>query len=112
MWRVSSGTQVPRLVALGAGGPALVRLTPSQLTDGPWCPDDVSTNRYDADLFRVRRVGVRIRLQTGNALLRASLASGRGALFANPGTAMNAARMVPDQSIQFDVSPRNMNSRR
>jgi hypothetical protein len=57
-------------------------------------------------------VGVRIRLQTGNALLRASLASGRVALFANPGTAMNAARMVPDQSIQFDVSPRNMNSRR
>jgi hypothetical protein len=112
MWRVSSGMQVPRLVALGAGGHGLVRLTPSQLTDGPWCPDDVSTNRYDADLFRVRRVGVRIRLQTGNALLRASLASGRGALFANPGTAMNAARMVPDQSIQFDVSPRNMNSRR
>jgi hypothetical protein len=112
LWRVSSGMQVPRLVALGAGGHGLVRLTPSQLTDGPWCPDDVSTNRYDADLFRVRRVGVRIRLQTGNALLRASLASGRVALFANPGTAMNAARMVPDQSIQFDVSPRNMNSRR
>jgi hypothetical protein len=112
MWRVSSGVQVPRLVTLSAGGPGLVRLTPAQLTDGPWCPDDISANRYDADLFRVRRVSVRIRLQTGNALLRASLASGRGALFANPGTAMNAARMVPDQSIQFDISPRNMTSRR
>jgi hypothetical protein len=112
MWRVSSGVQVPRLVSLAAGGPGLVPLTPSQLTDGPWCPDDASANRYDADLFRVRRVRVRIRLQTGNALLRASLASGRGALFANPGTAMNAARMVPDQSIQFDISPRNMNSSR
>jgi hypothetical protein len=112
VWQVSSGVQVARLGPLGAGGPGLVRLTPSQLTDGPWCPDDVSANRYDADLFRVRSVGVRIRLQTGNALLRASLASGHGALFANPGTAMNAARMVPDQSIRFDISPRNMNSRR
>jgi hypothetical protein len=112
MWRLSGGVQVPRLATLGAGASGLVRLAPSELTDGPWCPDAVSANRYDADLFRVRRVSVTIRLQTGNALLRASLASGRSALFTNPGTAMNAARMVPDQSIRFDVTPRNMHSRR
>jgi hypothetical protein len=112
MWQVVSGAQVPRLGALSAGGTGLVRLTSEQLTDGPWCPDEASANRYDGDLFRIRRIRVKIRLQTGDAALRAALASGRGAPFANAGTAMNAARMVPDQSIQFDISPRNMNSNR
>jgi hypothetical protein len=105
---MGGGVQVPRLASLGAGS-GLVKLTSAQLTDGPWCPDAASENRYDADLLRVRTVRVMIRLQTGNALLRASLASGRGALFANTGTARQAARMVPDLSIRFDVSPRNMN---
>ncbi len=108
-WRMVGGEQAPRLALLGPSGEGLVRLTAAELTDGPWCPDAASDNRYDADLFRIRTVRVAIRLQTGNAWLRASLASGRGALFANPGTARNAARMVPDQSIRFDVTPRNMN---
>jgi hypothetical protein len=112
LWQVSGGVQMPRLATLDAGGAGLALLTPGQLTDGPWCPDENNENRYDADLFRVRRVRVRIRLQTGNNRLRASLASGRDALFANVGTATVAARMVLDQSIQFDVSPRNMHSRR
>ena len=103
------GEQVPRLASLGPFGEGLVRLTAAQLTDGPWCPDASSDNRYDADLLRIRTVRTIIRLQAGNALLRASLASGRGALFANPGTATNASRTVPDQSIRFDVTPRNMN---
>ena len=107
-WQMGGGVQVPRLASLGAGS-GLVKLTSAQLTDGPWCPDAASENRYDADLLRVRTVRVTIRLQTGNSLLRASLASGRGALFANTGTASQAARMVPDLSIKFDVSPRNMN---
>ena len=106
---MAGGEQAPRLALLGPFGQGLVRLTAAELTDGPWCPDAASDNRYDADLFRIRTVRVAIRLQTGNAWLRASLASGRGALFANPGTARNAARMVPDQSIRFDVTPRNMN---
>lgn len=108
-WLADSGAQVPRLASLGAAGSGLVMLTSAQLTDGPWCPDAASENRYDADLLRVRTVRVTIRLQTGNALLRASLASGRSALFANTGTALHADRMVPDLAIRFDVSPRNMN---
>ncbi len=108
-WQAGGGELSSRLAPLGPANSGLVRLTAAQLTDGPWCPDTVSENRYDADLFRIRKVRVIVRLQTGNALFRLSLASGRGALFANPGTAVNAARIVPDQSIQFDVSPRNMN---
>ena len=108
-WQVVGGEQVPRLVALGPFGQGLVRLTSAQLTDGPWCPDAASGNRYDADLLRIRTVRTAIRLQTGNARLRAALGTGRHALFANPGTATNPSRTVPDQSIRFDVSPRNMN---
>jgi hypothetical protein len=106
---MSAGKPVPRLAALGASGPGLARLTDAQLTDGPWCPDALSENRYDADLFRIRKVRVAIRLQTGNPRLRAVLGGARSALFANPGTATSAVRTVPDQSIVFDVAPRNMN---
>lgn len=109
VWQMVGGEQVPRLASLGPIGQGPVSLTAAQLTDGPWCPDAASGNRYDADLLRVRTVRTTIRLQTGNTWLRASLASGRGALFANPGTATNPSRTVPDQSIRFDVSPRNMN---
>lgn len=107
-WQISGGEQVPRLASLAADS-RLVRLTAAQLTDGPWCPDAASPNRYDADLLRIRSVRVAIRLQTGNPRLRASLGSGRGAFFAHAGTAMNPARTVPDHAIRFDVSPRNMN---
>ena len=109
-WQMSDGQQVTRLASLGAAGPmGLVRLTAAQLTDGPWCPDASNTNRYDADLLRIRKVRVTIRLQTGNAALRGSLTTGNAALFANAGTATSAARTVSDQSVRFDVSPRNMN---
>ena len=40
----AGGQPVPRLAVL-AGGPALVKLTPEQLTDGPWCPDESNANR-------------------------------------------------------------------
>jgi type II secretory pathway pseudopilin PulG len=53
--------RVPRLGVLG-GGSGLVLLSPAQLTDGPWCPDAASANRYDADLLRIRKIGVTLRL--------------------------------------------------
>jgi type II secretory pathway pseudopilin PulG len=117
-WLTSGGEHVTRLATLGtasaasadgSGGAGLVKLTAAQLTDGPWCPDAASAHRYDADLLRIRRVRVAIRLQTGNAALRGPMAGGRDALFVNPGTARSAALSVADQSISFDVSPRNMN---
>ena len=83
----------------------------SNLTDGPWCPDAANANRYDADLLRIRKIRVTIRLQTGNGTLRGfgSLAVGPDALFVNPGTAPSLSKSVPDRAIRFDVSPRNLN---
>jgi len=91
-WRVVGVEQAPRLISLGGAG-ELVRLTPAQLTDGPWCPHAASENRFDADLLRIRKIRVSIRLQAGNPLLR---------------VATSLDRAVPDQSIEFDVVPRNM----
>jgi hypothetical protein len=82
-----------------------VPITEQMLSDGPWCPDANKPNRFDADLLRVRRVRVTLRVQVGLDRLR-----GADALrFAKPGTATQSARMVPDQEISFDVTPRNMN---
>jgi hypothetical protein len=92
-------------------GLSLVPLTAANLTDGPWCPDPGNSNRYDADLLRIRKVRVTLRVQTGNRALRGSgsLAEGGDALFKNAGTGVSLARTVPDRAIRFDVSPRNLN---
>jgi hypothetical protein len=75
------------------------------LTDGPWCPDSISPNRFDADLLRIRRIRVSLRVQSGLASLRGPA----GTLFARGGTARAGDRYVPDLTVQFDVTPRNMN---
>jgi type II secretory pathway pseudopilin PulG len=105
-------TYVSRLPPLRDGDRrALVLLKAQDFTDGPWCPDALNSNRYDADLLRIRKIRVTLRLQTGTAALRGSgsLAEGPDALFANPGTATLLSRAVPDRGIRFDVSPRNLN---
>jgi hypothetical protein len=102
-----SGLQVPRLAVLAAGEEAsvLVQLTGAQLTDGPWCPDGLSANRWDADLLRIRRIGVTIRVESANAALRGPAS----VLFANGGTSKSASKWLPDRQVTFQVSPRNMN---
>jgi hypothetical protein len=100
----ASGGQVPRLPALAAGA-ALVPLTPAQFADGPWCPDATNASRWDADLLRIRTIGVTVRVQAALAALRGPA----GALFANAGSSRAASRWAPDQEIRFQVSPRNMN---
>ncbi len=99
-----TGFQSSRLPDLVLGSQALVRLTEGMLTDGPWCPDETNPNRYDADLLRLRKVRVSMRLQVESADLR-----GAGALFSRPGTGQNARTLVADQESHFDVSPRNLN---
>jgi hypothetical protein len=101
----ATGLHVSRLGALGAG-PAgeLVNLTEAQLTDGPWCPDAANPHRWDADLLRIRRVRVSIRIQAANMALRGPA----GALFARGGTSRGGSRWLPDRQITFDVTPRNM----
>jgi hypothetical protein len=102
---VVDGIQTPRLVTLAPGGLALVELEPSSLADGPWCPDPLSPSRFDADLFRIRRIQVTLRVQSALASLRGPA----GALFSRGGTARSGDRFVPDLVAQFDVTPRNMN---
>jgi prepilin-type N-terminal cleavage/methylation domain-containing protein len=101
-----TGLQVPRLADLSAGNPnALVPLTAAQLTDGPWCPDAASPIRWDADLLRIRKVAVTLRVQAAVASLRGPAS----ALFTHAGTSNGGNTWVPDQEIRFEVSPRNMN---
>jgi len=106
---LNDGTPRPasRLPVLGAGGvtTTLVRLGQAELTDGPWCPDDNNPNRFDADLLRIRKVGVRIRLQTGHEALRGPAS----ALFTYGGTSRGGNKYVPDQEVRFQVTPRNLN---
>jgi hypothetical protein len=106
-------SRLPHLTGGSAsGGPVLMPLT--TLGDGPWCPGRVAAggaplgNRYDADLLRVRRVRVTVRVQVASASLRGPNPPGR-ALFAHPGSSRSGQRFVPDQQVQFEVAPRNMN---
>jgi hypothetical protein len=101
---VVAGAQVSRLATLGPPG-SLAPLTAAQLADGPWCPGPTNPNRYDADLHRVRQIRVTFRVQTGVALLRGPA----GVLFSRAGVGRDASRLVPDQAVQFDVTPRNLN---
>jgi hypothetical protein len=94
----------PKLATMGGRG-ALVRLGRAELTDGPWCPDEANPNRWDADLLRIRKVAITLRLQSAVAALRGPA----GVLFAHGGTSVDANRWVPDQTVRFDVSPRNLN---
>ena len=99
------GSQASRLPNLAPGSAGLVRLTQAMLSDGPWCPDAVNPNRFDADLYRVRKVGVTIRVQVAAAELRGPA----GPLFTKGGTSRASRSLVPDQELRFEVSPRNIN---
>jgi len=80
-------------------GQPLVRLAPAALADGPWI--GTAPWRVDADLFRVRRVRVCVRLEADTPEVR-----GRDPRrFASPGRATTAARDVPDLDLTIDVAP-------
>lgn len=105
VFTLSGGLQVPRLAWLSTTTYGLVKLTQTQLTDGPWCPDSVAQARYDADLLRIRKVRVTMRVQVASPSLRGPT----GALFTRGGTSKGGERYVPDQEIKFDVTARNLN---
>jgi hypothetical protein len=101
---VANGQTVPRLPALAANE-GQVLLTQQQLTDGPWCPDGARADRFDADLLRIRKVRVVLRVQSALASLRGPT----GVLFMRGGTSTSSTRYVPDQEVRFDITPRNLN---
>ena len=78
---------VPKGPALNDNGAAgdPVRIDPAMLADGPWLEDASGRRRFDADLLRLRTVGVALRL--------------RSAL---------GPRFVPDIQIEFHVALRNV----
>ena len=47
---------------------SLAILKPEQLTDGPWCGG--GDNEFDADLMRISKVRVTLRMQASDASLR------------------------------------------
>ena len=101
---VVDGAQAPQLPELAVRGSPLIELTPAQLTDGPWCPDDAAANRVDADLLRVRRIRVTVQV-------RSVLASSRGpagSLLTKGGVTKRVGVSIPDLQVQFDVAPRNL----
>ena len=88
-----SGTHSSAMPDLAPNSQALQLLTEAILTDGPWCPKLASPTRFDADLLRVRKVGVRLRVQVASAMLRGPA----GVLFTRAGTSAGGVRYVPDQ---------------
>jgi hypothetical protein len=98
-----AGAPVPRLAPLAAN-PSPVSMAPAALTDGPWCPDGVQASRFDADLLRIRRVRMRLRVQVAVAAMRGPA----GLLFARGGTSTSPEFFAPDQQVVLDVAPRNL----
>ena len=106
VFAVVDGAHVARLGVLHGGG-GLAELPASLFNDGPWCPHGASALRYDADLLRVRRIGVRLRVQAGAASFRGPASS----LFLHGGTG-RPSRYVPDQEIALAIAPDNLHVRR
>jgi hypothetical protein len=92
----------PSLPQLPSGGESMVELTTAMLTDGPLC--GVAPNQFDADLYRLRRVRITLRMQVAPQDLRAT-----GDMFASPGTSRGGTSFAPDYVMSFEVTPRNLN---
>ena len=99
----ADGQAFPRQAALAAETDGLARLPAELFADGPWCPDRASLNRYDADLLRIRLVRIVLRVQAQSPAVRGLDAW----LFAQPGGAREAARLVPDLEVHVDAAIRN-----
>ena len=100
--------QVPRLPALGDAAGGLVPLAGTVFSDGPWCADGGRPGAFDADLFRIRRVVLTLRVEAPSTFLRGPL----GPLFARSGSATGGSWFVPDRTVTVDIAPRNMGTDR
>jgi hypothetical protein len=101
----AAGQPDPAIAVLPSQSSALVPLPTTMFSDGPWCGSGAA--RFDADLLRVRRIRVTLRVEATQAMFRAA-----GPAFAHPGTAASALSAIPDVGMVFDVSPRAMNLKR
>ncbi len=99
----AAGNYDADMPTLTADEGSLARLSPDILKDGPMCGG--GNNAFDADLLRVRKVRVTMRVQAANPALRGSDTT----LFKHPGTSRGGEKFVPDYTVSFEVSPRNLN---
>lgn len=83
------------------GGTAPKALSAALLTDGPVCGQ--SPHRFDADLLRIRRVSVRIRVEAESAEFRGTVSG-----FGTAGISRSGITAVPDLETTIGVTPRNM----
>jgi hypothetical protein len=83
-------------------------LDPGVLQDGPWLSDEPGAPPFDADLLRIRRIRVLLRVQAVLAAMRGPA----GPLFTRGGTATSPLRYAPDQELQFDIALRNVKTDR
>lgn len=97
------GNYIAGMPVLPADEGSLARLKPDDLKDGPWCGG--GDTEFDADLLRIRKVRMVLRMQVASPSLRGSDAT----LFANPGKSQGGNRVVPDYFVRLDVTPRNLN---
>ena len=91
------------LPVLAADEGSLAPLPAAILTDGPMCGG--GTNQFDADLLRIRKIRVTLKVQAANPALRGTDTR----FFVNPGTAKGGEKYVPDFNLSFEVTPRNLN---
>lgn len=96
-----SGTPASTLANWSDEAGGLARLTPADLDDGPWCPYPGAPGAFDADLFRIRRVDIRVRVEAQPAEMRGAA----GAWFRRAGTAdHDPLRWVPDRTVTLQVA--------
>jgi len=100
----ATGVLLGGMSILPPAGGTLAALPLGGFSDGPWC--GAGSNRYDADLLRVRLVRVTLRVQVANVMMR-----GRSADFLVSGL-NRGAHSIPDYTMRFDVAPVNMSRKR
>ena len=99
----AAGNYLNAIGTLPADEGSLAVLPLNILNNGPWCGS--GDTQFDADLLRVRKVRVTLRMQVASPSLRGSDTQ----LFANPGKSGDGNKIVPDYFVRFDVTPRNLN---
>lgn len=98
----AAGNLVAPLATMPSSGDSLAPLPLEMFGDGPWCGE--GDRRFDADLLRIRSVRVRVRLQAALDRFR-----GSGLEFSRPGVNTRPAALVPDFTLETEVTPWNLN---
>ena len=91
----AAGAYQSALMPVLAGVAGLVEMTGAMLSDGPWCGS--GGTRFDADLLRVRRIRISVRLQASDPAVRGSDRQ----RFFNPGSAGRRRRWFPTSSSRL-----------